>query len=410
MPTLGRKALVLAIVAFGMVAVLLLWELTRRPANAVRLTSVSFAAMPGWNSVDQSGALSAFRRSCVPLSMRPPQETMNGLGYAGHVGDWLTVCRAIPRAPVSAAAARTYFESWFSPFVMAADGRALFTGYYQPEIRASRTSSANYATPVYARPRDLVTADLGMFQKSLNGYHIAGRIADDKLVPYFTRGEIDAKGLNEADVLLYAMDPIAVFFMHIQGSGWATLDGGERIRLAYAGQNGRPYTPIGRVLAARGAIPKSALSLQSISAWLHAHPSEARAVMETDQSYVFFKIEAAGDATLGSAGTQGVPLTPYASLAVDTRFHSLGVPIFVDTHVPNPNTTTGDRPFRQLLVAQDTGGAITGPIRGDIYFGSGDAAAAIAGSMKSSGTLYVLLPKSLAAELAPYKDYRAPDE
>ncbi len=332
---------------------------------------------------------------------------MGGAGYAGTVGDWQGVCSAVPSGDIGASGARKFFETWFAPVAIGAgsDAQGLFTGYYEPELLASRTKAGAYRTPIYGLPDDLVSVDLGLFKSALHGEQIAGRIESHRLVPYATRAEIDAHGLARAPVLLYADDPIAVFFLQIQGSGRARLPDGSYVRLAFAGKNGRAYTPIGRTLIVQGALDRQSVSLQSIRAWLLAHPEQARAVMESDQSFVFFQETPLGDPALGSPGSEGAPLTPGASLAVDSRLHALGAPFFVAATAPDPDSAKPDRPLDRLLIAQDTGGAITGPVRGDVFWGFGPSAKAVAGRMKSHGRFFVLLPKGLVSSLAPYKDY-----
>lgn len=403
-----RIGLLVLVVLLVFLAGIWLWRSSHAPsAGPLRLTPVAFADLPGWNTGDPRMALAAFRRSCVELSKRPATEAMGGAGYAGAASDWEGACSAIPSGASDAPAARSYFESWFSPVAvsagMAADG--LFTGYYEPELHASRVRTAAYRTPIYGLPDDVLDVDLGLFRSDLKGERIAGRIDGRRLVPYATRAEIDAGGLAHAHVLLYADDPVAVFFLHIQGSGRVKLADGSMLRLSYAGTNGRPYTPIGRTLILQGALDRQNVSLQSIRAWLKAHPDDVRGVMESDQSFVFFQEGPLGDPALGSSGTEGVPLTPGASLAVDPHLHPLGAPVFVAATAPDPDPTKPDRVLDALFVAQDTGGAIKGPVRGDVFWGFGAAAEAIAGRMKSSGRLYVLLPKPLAAHLAPYTEF-----
>jgi membrane-bound lytic murein transglycosylase A len=284
------------------------------------------------------------------------------------------------------------------PFQLRTDAArdALFTGYYEPEIAASRTRQANYITPVYGLPRDLVTADLGQFRPELSGQRITGRVAGGRLVPLPARAQIDSEGLDDAPVLLYARDPVSVFFLHIQGSGRASFADGTVVRLAYAGQNGHPYTPVGRILIKNGEIDREHMSMQAIRAWLQAHPAEAQRVMDSDQSYVFFRELPLGDAKLGSPGSEGIPLTPRTSIAIDPAMHALGVPMFLATRAPAPNPAQAEQSFVRLCIAQDTGGAIKGGLRADIFWGYGAEAESIAGRMKSSGELYVLLPKSLS--------------
>ena len=328
---------------------------------------------------------------------------MGGSGYAGTAGDWRGLCLSLPPSP-NEADAREWFKSEFVPFAVSAgrNRNALFTGYYEPEIQASRTEHGSYRTPIYGAPRDLVTADLGLFRKDLAGIRISGHVADARLIPFPSRAEIDAGGLGDAPVLLYTNDPVSLFFLHIQGSGRARLDNGSMLRLAYAGQNGRPYTPIGRALIAKGEIGRAQMSMQAIRAWLVSHPGEARAVMESDQSYVFFHEAPIGDPRLGSLGTEGVPLTPEASIAVDPAHHALGVPMYVVADA----TGDGGGRFSSLCIAQDTGGAIKGIARADIFWGFGARAESIAGGMKSGGNLYVLLPKVLAARIGPHFEAR----
>lgn len=335
------------------------------PPQTVHLTRVDFANVPGFAQSD--AALAAFRKSCAILMAKPDATP---LLYAGTVADWRGVC-ADPSGP-------DFFTSNFTPYVIAGDG--LFTGYYEPQIAASRTRHGPYQTPIYGLPPDLVRADLGAFLPNLKGEHISGRVEAGRLVPYADRATIETAGVK-APVLAYAADPIAFFFLQIQGSGRLALDDGTIMRIAYAGENGRPYTAIGRTLIAQGELKREDVSLASIRAWLLAHPARAADVMRTNLSYVFFRV-AAGE------GAGGTPLTPLGSMAVDLRLHPLGVPFFVAADGPDP--------VHALLISQDTGGAIRGPARADIFFGSGAEAEARAGALKAPGRLFVLLPKTLA--------------
>ncbi|HWA69887.1 MAG TPA: murein transglycosylase A [Rhizomicrobium sp.] len=333
--------------------------------DTVQLTRVTFADLPGWQ--ESSAALDAFRKSCAVLKTKPDSASM---AYAGTLADWRGVC-ADPQGA-------DFFEKHFTPYRIAGEG--LFTGYYEPQIAASRSRHDQYQTPIYGPPPDLVRADLGQFIPKLKGEHISGRVQGAALVPYPDRAAIDAGGVA-APLLFWAADPIAFFFLQIQGSGRLVLDDGSRARIAYAGENGRPYTAIGRTLIAQGELSRENVSLQSIRAWLLAHPDKARTVMQTNPSYVFFR-EAEG------AGAGGTSLTPLGSMAVDLRLHPLGAPFFVAADGPDP--------VHALLVAQDTGGAIRGPARADIFFGAGDEAERRAGALKAPGALYVLLPNTLA--------------
>ncbi len=354
----------------------LAWWWLSRPAAL--LTATRFSELPGWSAADLKPALAAFRRSCGAIADRPPAEPMGD--YAGVAGDWQKVCGKYSDD------ARPFFERNFTPYRLR--GQGLFTGYYEPEIHGSRTRHGAYQTPVYGLPSDLIRVDLGQFSPQFKGEHISGRLQAQRLVPYATRAEIDAKGLAAAGILFWCDDPVALFFLQIQGSGRARFDDGATARIAYAGENGRPYTAIGRILLAGGQLARDKISLASIRAWLKANPKLAQGVMEADQSFIFFQEAPLGDTTLGSPGVEGVALTPLGSMAVDLRKNVLGAPYYVAAD-----------PVRALLIAQDTGGAIRGEVRGDIFFGFGADAETRAGGMKSRGRMYVLLPNDVAARL-----------
>jgi membrane-bound lytic murein transglycosylase A len=361
------------------------WWTTQRP-GPLRLRQSSFAALPGWQHDPARAALAAFERSCVLLKKLPPATAMSGAGYGGKVGDWLGPCAD----GAAAKDARLFFERDFVPYAVGAGGRreGLFTGYYEPRLQGSRTRHGAFRFAVYGAPSDLIRVDLGLFSPRFRGEHIAGKISGHRLVPYAPRAQIAKEGLPQAPVLFYTDDAVALFFLQIQGSGRVRFEDGSEQRVAYAGQNGQPYTAIGRVLMARGILTRHQVSLQSIQHWLRAHPAQAQSVMDADKSFVFFKLLPIADAFLGSVGTQGANLTPQASLAVDPRLHALGAPFFVAA-----------KNVRGLYIAQDSGGAIRGPVRGDIFFGAGPEAAQDAGGLKARGRLFVLLPKALSARL-----------
>ena len=322
--------------------------------------------------------LAAFRRSCEVFAEKPAPEAIND--YAGTAGDWQKVCARAKGDP------RAFFEKNFTPYRLGGEG--LFTGYYEPEIRGSRLRHGAFQTPVYSLPGDLIRVDLGLFSPRFKGEHIAGRLDGKRLVPYADRAEIDRRGLADAKILFWCDDPVALFFLQIQGSGRARFEDGETLRIQYAGENGRPYTAIGRILVASGRLARNELSLQSIRGWLKAHPALAQEVMEADQSFVFFQEAPIGDPALGSPGVEHVPLTPLGSMAIDLKQNAPGAPYYVATD-----------PLHALLIAQDTGGAIRGRVRGDIFFGFGSKAETDAGGMKAEGRLYVLLPNDVAARL-----------
>jgi membrane-bound lytic murein transglycosylase A len=366
------------------------------PEPQLGLRPVAFANLGGWREDDPRGALAAFRRSCGELSARG-----NGpLGPApafGQVADWQEACGAAaePASSASAAAARDFFETWFQPYQIHDNGdpEGLFTGYYEPVLNGSRRPSPRYPVPLHAAPPDLSRIDLGRFNPDLAGYSIYGRIEGNQFLPYYSRAEIERGALVGRQLeLLWVDDLIAKFFLQIQGSGQIRLDDGQVVRVGYASQNGHPYRAIGRDLIETGALTREEVSLQTIRAWLQAHPEDAPAMMARNGSYIFFREHPELGAADGPLGTEGVPLTAGRSLAVDRRFLPLGIPVWLDTTAPLPD---GDAPLRRLMVAQDTGGAIKGVVRGDVFWGAGERAEAIAGRMKSSGHYAVLLPKSL---------------
>lgn len=349
---------------------------------SLQLTAVSFVELPGWYDDDQGQALGALQRSCARLLTLPDERAM---GIAGTVADWRPLCTALAAGPGDG---RGFFEHWFRAYA-AADGsqrQGLFTGYYEASLQGSLTPSARFATPLHRRPDELVTVNLGDFREALAGERIAGHVVDGRLYPYADRSGIAAGALDTRSLeIVWVDDPVDAFFLHIQGSGRVELDDGRSLRVGYAAQNGHPYTAVGRVLIARGEVTREAMSMQAIRAWLGANPGEAQALMNENASYVFFDV-IEGD---GPLGAQGVALTAGRSLAVDRRFVALSVPVWLDSVTPDGAL------LQRLMIAQDTGGAIRGPVRGDVYWGHGDAAADIAGRMNSAGNAYLLLPRGL---------------
>lgn len=388
-PVLGALALALALLGAGCAE-----RKKVPPEPKLVLTPVTFEDLPGWAEDDPGGALRAFQASCAHLERQDPARTMGGPnGLAGSVGDWLSVCATAARTTPNEASARDFFETGFTPYQVSGrdETAGLFTGYFEPLLRGSRRPEGPYRYPLFKRPSDLVSVDLGQFDPELKGRRIAGHVADGRLLPYADRAAIDKGALDGRELeLLWVDDPVDRFFLEIQGSGQVRLPDGGTIRVGYADQNGRPYRAIGKDLIELGAIPREQVSMQTIRAWLAANPREAPGVMARNPSYVFFR--EMKDQAAGPEGAQGVPLTPGRSLAVDRKFLPLGAPVWLDTTAPHPD---GERPLRRLLVAQDTGGAIRGPVRGDVFWGAGALAEHLAGHMKSEGRLYLLLPRTL---------------
>lgn len=365
------------------------------PAPApVSFAPVSYTELADWSGDNPGDALAAFRRSCTRLAALPPGTAVGHPSLHARAGDWRGVCREARRIDTSdRAAARRFFETRLTPHrVEGPDGpEGLFTGYFEAELRGARKPTQRYRIPLYKRPDDLISVDLGTFRREWDGQRIVGRVDGDRLVPYPARAEIDGGALAGRGLeLLWVDDPVDAFFLHIQGSGRVVLADGETLRVGFDGRNGHAYTAIGRELIRRGAIPAEDMSMQAIRAWLAAHPAEAPSLMAMNESYIFFRaIEGPGP-----IGAQGVVLTSGRSLAVDPRFIPLGAPLWLETTDPREPS----RPLRRLVVAQDTGSAITGAVRGDLFWGSGDAAAAAAGAMKQPGRYYLLLPFRVRSE------------
>jgi len=270
----------------------------------------------------------------------------------------------------------------------------LFTGYFEPLLHGSRTRSERYNVPLHAQPPDLVSVDLGSFRSDLRGRRVAGKVQGTRLEPYDDRKAIDSGSLEGRGLeLVWVDDAVDAFFLQIQGSGRIELDDGTVLRVGYAGQNGHPYHAIGRTLIDRGELSRSEVSLQSIEAWLREHPGRAPEVMATNASYVFFRV-IRGE---GPIGAQGVALTPERSLAVDRRYLPYGVPVWLDAMTPSADAEAPAERRQWLLVAQDTGGAIRGAVRGDVFWGAGERARAIAGRMAHRGRYWVLTPRHVVS-------------
>lgn len=387
----------------------LLWGFSRlgqtpapSPAPELSLSQIGWSDLVGWAEADPTPALSAFQRSCKRLINRPSERLMGGSNAYGTVADWRAVCTAaLDFSPTDGAEARAFFIERFVP-VAVADGHnatGLFTGYYEPELKGSLVRGADYQTPLLKRPDDLVMVQLGDFRPHLKGERIAGRIVDGTLKPFENRAEIEA-GKLDVEALAWIADPVDAFFLHIQGSGRVRLGDGSALRVGYAGQNGHPYTAIGRTLIDMGALERGSVSMQTIRSWLSANPAQASEVMHSNASYIFFREIDVADLALGPLGAESVALTPGYSLAVDRNFHALGVPVWLDATFPTDDAGTPGAPLQRLMVAQDTGGAIRGPVRGDVFFGFGEEATRLAGWMKQKGQFFVLLPKPLAARLS----------
>ena len=368
----------------------------RGNSGMARLTPVSFSDLAGWAEDRHEEALSAFALSCARL-LAPASA-----GATGRDGEalraWNSICkRALrPDALLQRAHARRFFETNFSPHRVSLPDKArgFLTGYFEPEVEGSLEKGAEFATPLYRRPDDLVTLKRGETRRGLAPGLSAARRGKGGFEPYPTRAEIEAGALSGRGLeLVYLRDPIDAFFVHVQGSARVRLPDGEVLRVGFAAKNGHPYTSIGKVLIDRGLMSAEEMTAERLRRWLAAHPDQARDVMNQNRSFIFFRNITVPDPTLGPIGAAGVQLTPRRSLAVDPAFHSFATPVWIGAELPAANGRL--EPFRRLMIAQDAGSAITGAARGDIFFGSGAAAGARAGRVRHSGDFVVLLAKDL---------------
>lgn len=367
------------------------------PPDRLTLSVARYADLPGWGDDDLVQALPALRASCARIAAAKPDLS---LGPGGNAADWKPICAEAAALPEDRAAVRAFLEARLTPLAAANNGKAegLFTGYYEPSLAGARARDEAHPVPLYGRPSDLVTVELGRFREALKGERIAGRVANGALEPYPDRAAIEAGALDDkAQPIVWVADPVEAFFLHIQGSGRIVFGDGSVMRVGFAAQNGQPYVAIGRELVRRGAIPKEEVSLAAIKAWLEAHPADAPALLASNPSYVFFRELAPPTGPIdGPPGAENVPLSAGRSLAVDRKFLALGLPLWLDTTVPEP---AGNAPLRRLMMAQDTGGAIRGPVRGDVFWGNGPDAERRAGAMKQPGRYWILVPNAVAARL-----------
>ena len=340
------------------------------------LQSVGWEAVPGWQDEDLTAAWDAFRQSCAAL-----QNQM----------DWKPVCAAAATVqPSSNPALHEFFEQYFTPYQAtnpngSTDG--LITGYYEPLLHGSRSPSKRYRYPLYGVPDDLLIVDLSSVYPELKSMRLRGRLEGRRVVPYFNRAEIDngAAPLKGKE-LYWVDDAVDLFFLQIQGSGRIVLPNGETMRVGYADQNGYPYKSIGKALVERGDLPLEKASMQGIKDWGKQNPEKLPELLNLNASYVFFR--ELPNSSGGPFGALGVPLSAERSIAVDPRNIPLGAPVFLATTWPNSS-----KPLNRLMLAQDTGGAIRGVVRADFFWGFGKDAGKLAGSMKQSGKIWVLLPK-----------------
>jgi membrane-bound lytic murein transglycosylase A len=361
---------------------------TKKPATpttppTARFEPVKWSKLPGWKIDDALAAWPALLQSCNVIAKRP---------------EWQSFCgAAVATSPVDAQFVRSFMEQHLTPYrVLRITGRkkettGLVTGYFEPLLRGARERSEQFATPLYRRPEDLLIVDLASVIPELKGKRVRGRVQGNKVVPYYSRaGTREAPGLAGHEIV-WIDDAIDAFLLEVQGSGRVQLTTGETIRLQYEDQNGHPYRSIARYLVDLGAFPLEEANMPAVRRWLAANPTRQNEVLDSNPSVVFFREAPLDDPSVGPKGALAVPLTAGRSIAVDPTFLPLGAPMFLATTDPGTQF-----PLQRLVVAQDTGGAIRGPIRADLFFGFGAPAGEQAGMMKYDGEMWVLWPKDAA--------------
>jgi len=369
-------------------------------------TPATPSELPGWTEDSVAHALPALKRSCARVMTMAPEAVIGRDIIVRPARVWQEACRILTQINDGDAAVRAALEQNFNVYRVAVipsdsvtpNDRGTFTGYYEADLNGSPTRGGVYQFPIYGKPRNLVTINLrdflppavqlpGSVPTSLVGRTLP---ASGEVKPYFTRAEIDADGAiaEDADVLFWADDPVAVHILHIQGSGRVTLPDGQVVRIGFAGSNGRSFKGIGSILLEVGALKPGGASMIDVREWLTRHPTEAAGYMNQNTRYIFFRRLDPSETEDGPVGALGVSLTPLRSMAVDPKFIPLGAPIWLDTQDPD------GVPLQRLMSAQDVGAAITGAVRGDIFWGHGEEAFAKAGRMKSTGGYFVFVPKA----------------
>lgn len=332
--------------------------------------------LPEWTTLDLTPSWAALMQSCRVLKTRQ---------------QWQAVCAGAEQVDKNdSAAQRAFYEDRLTPYqVFNPDGseQGVITGYYEPLLKGSRFKGERFRYPLYAAPDDMLEIDLGDIYPQLKGQRLRGRLSGKRVVPYYSRAEIDSgtEGLKGRE-LFWVENAVELFFLQIQGSGRIELVDGRQIKVGYANQNGHPYVSIGKKLIEMGEMKLEDASMQGIKAWGEKNPDKLIALLELNPSYVFFR--ELPENISGPLGALGVPLTNEYSIAVDPRSIPLGSPVFLATTQPNSTA-----PLNRLMLAQDTGGAIRGPVRADFFWGFGEKAGAQAGRMKQQGRMWVLFPK-----------------
>jgi membrane-bound lytic murein transglycosylase A len=340
----------------------------------IEYSAARWADLPGWEADSLLEAWPALLSSCR-MSSRP---------------EWQGTCAAAAQlSPVTQSTVRAFFTANLRPLQITRTS-GLLTGYFEPQLQGSRTHQPGFDTPLYSPPDDLLTVELGAIIPELKGKRVRGRLVGKTVVPYFSRAQLASDPALRGREIVWLASALDGFLLEVQGSGRIQLEDGTVIRLGYADQNGQPYHSIGRYLVTQGELTVEQAGIPGIRAWLAAHPDRLNEVLDANPSVVFFQELPLGDPTVGPRGAQGVPLTPGRSIAVDPAYIPLGTPVYL--------ATNGAENLNRLVVAQDTGGAISGAPRADLFCGAGDAAASLAGSLRAQVRMWLLWPREVSLQ------------
>lgn len=377
------------LIAFGVLAYYC-WP-TKKPSTMFH--QVSFEQLPGWPNADLTKSFKTFKTSCKVFVKQDPERVVGTDAIDLRAKDWQPACQAaLQMKHITQNKVEHFFKEWFAPveFFDKEPVKGLFTGYYMPLLKGSYKKSNEFNVPLYQTPDDLITIDLGLFLPRLKNNQLVGRLVGKRVFPYYTRKQINNGAIKgKAKVLAWVKDPIDALFLEIQGSGIIEYKKAKRVLVGYDAQNGAHYTSIAGVLIKMGVMTRENASMQKIKKYFVAHPQQKNTIINKNESYVFFR-------TLnlkGAQGSQGVTLTPGYSLAIDRAWVPMGAPLWLDTTSPDHKSPDTNKPFQRLMIAQDTGGAIKGKVRGDVFWGGGEKATLIAGHMKNEGHYWLLLPR-----------------
>ena len=357
------------------------------------LIPFSFEDIPDWRETPIEASVAAFSKTCEVWSSRDPATPVSSRAdYGGLIRDWLPACEILPRY-IDAGELHRFFEDYFDIYIIETEEEInKLTGYYEPEIQASREPQGERSAPIPLRPDDLIEVRLGRFEDALDGRVVWGKVQGSELALYPERADIE----TAPDKAIGFATPADVFFLQIQGSGRVVFPDGSAVRASFSAHNHRPFGSLANHLLQTGEIERSEAGMTGVRAWIfRVGPDRAREAMNVNPRFVWFRQTVIENPEDGPQGAAGIPLTAMGSVAVDLEKHPLGVPVLVRAPIPQFPGDANAENSNLLLIAQDTGGAIKGAQRGDIYFGSGDEAGAMAGSMNQPGDFFVLLPQSI---------------